>query len=407
MTGRSAREETEVTLSRFARAALGLALVLPLATCQQGSGGSIGGISHGGGPPITPIVELLGVAAVSNNDVWAVGRFEDKGPDQPLVEHWDGRDWRAISAPAAGTTSNILNGVAAAAPNDVWAVGFYQNYGGGRTLIEHWDGTAFSVVPSPNPAGEDNELHAVAAISASDAWAVGFSHEPQGPLAPLVLHWDGAAWHPVLVPSPGTQANRLYGIAAAASDDVWAVGYQQAVGAEPQALIEHWDGKTWSVVPSQSPGSVADLNAVTAVSRTEAWTVGTYRKGDGYPSLVERWDGTMWRVVASQDVGKNGNTLSAVSGLPNGQIWAAGSFTNGNGTLPLTERWDGRAWQVVRGPDTPADQTLNGVAVTLALEVWAVGSYRQTDRGPIWALVERWDGSQWRVVSSPRDGTTQ
>ena len=43
----------------------------------------------------------------------------------------------------------------------------------------------------------------------------------------------------------------LRGIAAIAPDDVWAVGRMRKEG-EWMTLIEHWDGKVWSVVPSGS-----------------------------------------------------------------------------------------------------------------------------------------------------------
>ncbi len=43
----------------------------------------------------------------------------------------------------------------------------------------------------------------------------------------------------------------------------------------PQTLIEHWDGSSWSIVSSPNPAGVNDLSAVTAVPGTsDAWAVG-------------------------------------------------------------------------------------------------------------------------------------
>src|SRR5262245_4423886 len=66
---------------------------------------------------------LDGVAARSPTDVWAVGSMSSLANhafrNQVLIEHWNGKEWRAIPSSSAG----ILSGVAAAAANDVWAVG--------------------------------------------------------------------------------------------------------------------------------------------------------------------------------------------------------------------------------------------------------------------------------------------
>ena len=43
-----------------------------------------------------------------------------------------------------------------------------------QTLTEHWNGTAWSVVASPNLGTSDNVLYGVAAVAANDVWAVGY-----------------------------------------------------------------------------------------------------------------------------------------------------------------------------------------------------------------------------------------
>src|SRR5207244_3460984 len=72
---------------------------------------------------------LFGVAAVSANDVWAVGYYHRSGIAQALtlVEHWDGSRWSVVPSPNVDTTDNILFGVAAVSANDVWAVGDYAD----------------------------------------------------------------------------------------------------------------------------------------------------------------------------------------------------------------------------------------------------------------------------------------
>ncbi len=50
--------------------------------------------------------------------------------------------WNIVPSPNEPSANNFLLGVAALSPNDAWAVGSH---------IEHWDGTSWSIVPSPQP----------------------------------------------------------------------------------------------------------------------------------------------------------------------------------------------------------------------------------------------------------------
>jgi hypothetical protein len=70
-------------------------------------------------------------------------------------------------------------------------------------------------------------------------------------------------------PNPTTRGNSfLEGIAAVAANDVWAVGGGVGVG----AVIEHWDGKSWSILTT--PNGVSSLNGVTARSDGTVVAVG-------------------------------------------------------------------------------------------------------------------------------------
>src|SRR5437899_949601 len=82
------------------------------------------------------------------NDVWAVEYLTKPNPGgtQTLIEHWDGSQWTMVSSPNPGSVRDELYGVAAISANDVWAVGDSFNGGNSNnlTLIEHWDGTSWS-----------------------------------------------------------------------------------------------------------------------------------------------------------------------------------------------------------------------------------------------------------------------
>lgn len=106
--------------------------------------------------------------------------------------------------PASSHLSDNLRAVAASSPSNVWAVGTYEAIGWQQTLIEHWNGTAWTIMPSPDPGGQraNNFLYAVAATSASSAWAVG-SYRKGDVWHTLIEHWNGYSWRVTPSPSPG------------------------------------------------------------------------------------------------------------------------------------------------------------------------------------------------------------
>src|SRR5436190_22390541 len=73
-----------------------------------------------------------------------------------------GPSWGVVPSPSNGTAGNVLGAVAAVSANEVWAVGAYSNTASvSQTLIERWDGTSWTVVPSPNVGAGDNYLEGV------------------------------------------------------------------------------------------------------------------------------------------------------------------------------------------------------------------------------------------------------
>jgi hypothetical protein len=113
----------------------------------------------------------------------------------------------------------------------------------------------WSPVPLPT-TGASGTLRGVKAFGPADVWAVGSSATAK----PLVLHWTGTAWSVVSSPNPDPGSDSLLAIGGVASNDLWAVGQQGAdetlTGVPPgtRTLIEHWDGKAWSVVACPDTG---------------------------------------------------------------------------------------------------------------------------------------------------------
>jgi hypothetical protein len=116
----------------------------------------------------------------------------------------------------------------------------------------------------------------VAGLGTNDLWVVGYSYDQRtGRDLPVAQHWDGSRFTNVPVPAGSPGYNHLEGVAMLGSNDVWAVGYKtpRYYTTSFSALIEHWDGAAWKVVPSPYQGA-GELTAVTAVSATDVWAVG-------------------------------------------------------------------------------------------------------------------------------------
>lgn len=269
--------------------------------------------------------DLYAVAALSPSNVWAVGSYENAAngiaePQKTLVEHWDGTHWKVIASPNGKAYFNTLSGLAALAPNDIWAVGSQGALSGlSKTLIEHWDGTGWRIVKSPNVGSFDNALQGVAALSPDDIWAVGESSDGNGGDRTLVEQWNGQQWNVVPSPSIGTFPNLPREVAGVAPDDVWMVGlYWSYPGDITNTLTEHWNGSTWSVVASPNPpGGDNTLSGVAALATNDVWAVG-YSSG---VSLILHWDGHQWSRVPSPG---GGGGLHSIEALNAHDIWAVG-----------------------------------------------------------------------------------
>jgi hypothetical protein len=218
-------------------------------------------------PTLKGRADFEGVAAAASNDVWAVGaqNISSTGMAQPLIEHWNGTSWSVVSSPSL-KQGGLLNAVTAISTNNVWAVGFFDNFS--SDLVEHWDGTSWSIVSSPafNDGGALDILYGVSADASNDIWAVGNSN------GGLILHFDGTNWSRTVLPSPRYGFMALYADAALSPSDVWAMGARKD-RSKNHAVTERWDGTSWSAVSNPSTGG--NLAGAAAISASDIWAVGT------------------------------------------------------------------------------------------------------------------------------------
>src|SRR5439155_17696293 len=171
-------------------------------------------------------------------------------------------------------------GTRSANPDGTWTAAVGASDPSSSGPVGNWTFVPSPSVESVSPSiVVDNTLQGIEAIAPDDVWTVGYANNPSGPqysIQTLALHWDGSAWSIVATPNAPTDWNRLYGVAATSSNDVWAVGASQDIASVPgRTLAGHWDGTAWSIVPSPSPGAVVnEMRAVAAVSANDTWAVG-------------------------------------------------------------------------------------------------------------------------------------
>jgi hypothetical protein len=212
-----------------------------------------------------------------------------------------------------------------------------------------------------------------------------------------IAHWNGTTWTRVSTPHVDGALNA---VTAISTDDVWTVGI-----ANRRPLALHWNGSSWRQVAVPAPKQPGNgvLAAVSASSPKDVWAVGYWRRR----TLIEHWNGHRWTRVPSPANGAAGY-LRGVWALSTRDAWGVGS----QGTRTLLLHWNGRRWARTPSPSpgaATADE-LGAVAGASAADVWAVGTSAfkrsngaQNER----TLVLHWNGSRWRQVPSPNTGPLQ
>lgn len=282
---------------------------------------------------------------------------------------------------------------------------------------------AWSTLVTPKLGGR-TDLRSVACVSSSSCVAVGSSGSAGLPTA-LVESWDGRAWSVARSESRGVDS---WLNAAACPTAGWcvAVGGDSPTGDSDnpldQTLVEVLSGTRWSVIPSPTPGTgdQSDLQSVACVSPTFCMAVGSFsRVSNPYDPevkpLIEMWDGSSWTALADggAELGRQ-SVLQSVVCMATISCIAVGSSSSIAATgdsvgHALVERWDGTSWRMVPTPSggLGTKSSLESVSCPAANSCVAAGSFTSSDGRTSMdrTLVERWEGGTWSIVASPNQGT--
>ncbi|MBV9381905.1 MAG: hypothetical protein JOY82_11975 [Streptosporangiaceae bacterium] len=323
---------------------------------------------------------------------------------RPVIDHWNGSAWSRVASPSTGYSTNSLSAVSASSTTDAWAVGrsepvrytFYP-------LGMHWNGTAWSTSPGLATALAGQLGAGVADISPTDAYAIG-GHLGSAHTG-LVAHWNGTSWTRLMVPQPSNNnlASDLDAISADGPSDVWIAG-RYMLEVTPSDFAEetytlHWDGTSWSIVPmplepGTNPNFLFTIYSIKANSPTDVWAVGAAANAAAFGSsttLIEHFDGKRWSIVPSPSPGTNDVLTGVTTSNAANSVWAVGYYTPAGATQAqtLALHWDGTAWTTVPSADNGSPSVLASASTTPgASTVWAVG-YTGVNNGSFNPLVLR------------------
>jgi len=305
-----------------------------------------------------------------------------------------------------GEETNQLLGVSCISATSCTAVGYYDlGVDGNKLMIQAWDGNSWTIADTPEFGGE-HKLWSVSCVSATSCTAVGFIRTVNSNVdESLVMVSNGNTWSRVASPNAGNGvSNELSSVSCLSETSCVAVGRFEN-GIEYDSLAMIWDGSTWTLTFSPSPGNDNPLESVSCVSATSCMAVGRYHDGQMLQSLAMAWDGSVWTLVPVPFAGVDNNRLLGVSCLSATSCIAVGNFDDNEELRTLVVKWDGSTWQIMSSPNAGIyGQRLESVSCVSATSCTAVGRYSADAGGTRETLVLVWDGSTWEVLESPNNG---
>jgi alpha-tubulin suppressor-like RCC1 family protein len=365
--------------------------------------------------PVT-VTGLTGATAITGGSDYGAALVPTPGP---AVTATPESIFRIVPTPSPGVTplqngvvDDSLVSVSAPAATNALAVG-NEMRGITKTLFgEHWNGTKWATATIPSPAGRNPTIRSVVDLSPTDGWAVGFTTTSLNSTdRTLIEHWNGSTWSTVPSPNPigGTAGNdQLEAVDGVSPTDVWAVGQDfSSNGGGIHLLFEHFNGTTWTVFSIPVSGGAQFAQAITTISANDAWVVGNNALAT---TLAAHWNGTTWTIVptpSAQDGPSPINDLTGVSAVSSTDVYASGfegNVNNQNFAKPYVLHWNGTAWSLVTLPNSGGEGSqLQSVAALSAGDVWAVGHTQESD-GAILTLGEHFNGTAWSIAPTPDPG---
>ncbi len=243
-------------------------------------------------------------------------------------------------------------------------------------------------------------LATVAMTSPADGWAFGMIGEAvYGPyprqgtpkvgcqICTLILHYDGHTWS--RVPTDPSLDIPVVSVAMLSPSDGWAVGGNG---------ILHYSGGAWTLAARIDTGQQhgVGLLGISMVSASEGWAVGfddDYATGE-HPLLLH-YTGGAWSPVHLPIFDQPRVELKSIAMLPSGEGWAVGGEYADSGQQTIVLHYSHGSWTP---QETGVPAQLNSVVALSPSEAWAVGT-KDIAVGP--GVILHYIGGTWRSIASP------
>ena len=317
---------------------------------------------------------------------------------------WDGAGWTSIDTGSIGISPADVRGATILAADDIWVCGLTVEDAHGRPFIAHWDGqswdaTVADVLDNPNPDGgdplRDAEGADLAVLAPDDIWvigaadSIGISGGNAGDF--IACHWDGSGLEELeIIPSVFNRINQVQHVDAAASDDIWAVGYGRNITEPFHALMYHWDGSSWAPISDWTPlpGSAViteTLWDVAVPAPNDAWAVGDQSDGSGTAAYRSTCTGTARPGPRCE--GPDIGPLTTIADNGPDDVWVSCGFGEYGGRLA---HWDGVSWTEIQSFPFPGATHIGlaRLATSGGCDVWATGYWAVYDGAGGWEVFE-------------------
>jgi hypothetical protein len=206
------------------------------------------------------------------------------------------------------------------------------------------------------------------------------------PAQAIVEEYDGTSWTEITDLNAGNNASMCWGTSTSAVN---------AGGASPRTQVESWNGSSWTEVAEVNNGRYGGLGA--GASNTSGMIFGGENPSPSGPhpgpyfSATEIWDGSSWTEVSEMNQARYGM-------LGGGATNTAAIGAGGGDPVPsyggYTEIWDGSSWTEVANMN---EKRMLGSGFGTSTSFIAAGSDPGGDSP--YAKTESWDGSSWTQLS--------
>jgi len=216
------------------------------------------------------------------------------------------------------------------------------------------------------------------------------------------------AWTIEKSPNAALLGGQLESVSCSSSHACTAVGNHVDTSGITITLAERWNGSIWQRQPTPDPASdttpsvAPELLGVSCPTGRFCEAVGDYQQPAGGVSIADSWNGYYWRwqsfPVPANSAGAGLTQVSCTSAT---FCEAAGSyFDESDGqTTPLAAAWNGTSWRLQSTPSLTSTAAFTALSCTSPESCEAWGGGTPSNPGP--EVAERWNGSSWQLQTVP------